>query len=70
MSVFEQHRLGAKANNKDDMLWLLGLYFNKLVNVCAKYGHAFDEDMFIYLVEKFIQDVDDFEIRAQIEEDP
>ena len=52
------------------MLWLLGLYFNKLVNVCAKYGHAFDEDMFIYLVEKFIQDVDDFEIRAQIEEDP
>lgn len=69
MSIFEQHLLGAKAHNNDDMLWLLGFYFNKMVSACAKRGHAFDEDMFTYLVERFIQDVENFEIRGQIEED-
>lgn len=69
MSVFEQHLLGAKAHNNEDMLWLLGLYFDKIISVCAKYGRTYDEDMFTYLVEKFIQDVENFEVLSPIEED-
>ena len=62
MKTFEERLKGAKENDLDDKIWLIACFSGKMIKLCAKYGFPDDEDMFIYLVEYFLRDLDKFVI--------
>lgn len=62
MKSFEEHLRGAKAHNREDKIWLVTCFSGKIAKLCAKYGFPDDEDMFVYLIEHFLRDLDRFVI--------
>ncbi len=62
MKSFEEHLRGAKAHNGEDKIWLVTCFSGKMAKLCAKYGFPDDEDMFVYLIEHFLRDLDRFVI--------
>ena len=62
MKSFEEHLRGAKAHNREDKIWLVTCFSGKMAKLCAKYGFPDDEDMFVYLIEHFLRDLDRFVI--------
>ena len=62
MKSFEEHLRGAKAHNREDKIWLVTCFSGKMAKLCAKYGFPDDEDMFAYLIDHFLQDLDRFVI--------
>ena len=58
MKSFEEHLRGAKAHNREDKIWLVTCFSGKMAKLCAKYGFPDDEDMFVYLIEHFLRDLD------------
>ena len=66
MKSFEEHLRGAKAHNREDKIWLVTCFSGKMAKLCAKYGFPDDEDMFVYLIEHFLRDLDRFVIYASL----
>lgn len=60
MKSFEEHLRGAKAHNREDKIWLVTCFSGKMAKLCAKYGFPDDEDMFVYLIEHFLRDLERF----------
>ena len=65
MKSFEEHLRGAKAHKpwRTKSGFVERVFLGKLdLTLCAKYGFPDDEDMFVYLIEHFLRDLDRFVI--------
>ena len=65
MAIFDEHLMGAKKHNQDDLRWLLACYYGTMMNLCQEYSCFGDEDLFSLMLEWFWLDFNRFTIREE-----